>query len=131
TNDESTVGNPSSTGEVANGGSLSNDLGVDDGGSGGSAGTGAGATGGSEDGGDTGGEPAECGDWACFPIPNAEAVPPLAADYDVSDPEVVFDRVTGLMWQTVAAAERIKADAFADACEVLTLAGHSDWRVPR
>jgi len=55
----------------------------------------------------------------------------LAADYDVSDPEVVFDRVTGLMWQTVAAAERIKADAVADACEGLTLAGHSDWRVPR
>lgn len=80
---------------------------------------------------DAGSEPVECGDWACFPIPNAEATPPLPADYDTSNPDVVFDRVTGLMWQTVAAPERIKADAVAGACDDLALAGYSDWRVPR
>src|SRR5690606_40739398 len=80
---------------------------------------------------DAGRETAECGDWACFPIPNADATPPRPADYDVSDPDVVFDRVTGLMWQTAAAPDSIKADAVADACEELTLAGYSDWRMPR
>lgn len=74
---------------------------------------------------------ADCGDWACFPIPNPDAVPPLRADYELAEPDVVFDRVTGLMWQTVAGTEKFKADVVMSACDELSLAGYTDWRLPR
>lgn len=117
TNEDQTSGNDEGTGR-----STANEL------SGGSTGAG---TSGEVGPADAGSGPAVCADWACFPIPNANATLPLPPDYDVTDSDVVFDRVTGLMWQTVAAPDRIKAAVVGDQCDELTLAGHSDWRLPR
>ncbi len=74
---------------------------------------------------------AECGDWACFPMPNSAANPPRPADYDTSDPEVVFDRVTGLLWQRMAATDDVKAEMASNVCDEITIAGYADWRLPR
>ncbi len=73
---------------------------------------------------------AQCGDWACFPMPNPEADPARPADYDTSDADVVFDRVTGLLWQKAAPPEQVKADVVETACDEVTLSGFSDWRLP-
>lgn len=64
-------------------------------------------------------------------MPNPDATPPRPADYDTSDPNVVFDRVTGLLWQRAAASEQIKADVAGNACDELALAGFTDWRLPQ
>ena len=48
----------------------------------------------------------------------------------MSAPEVVVDRVTGLMWQRqVDATSRSWTDATAT-CACLSLGGHADWRLP-
>lgn len=72
----------------------------------------------------------DCGDWACFPMPNPDSTPPRPADYDTTDPDVVFDRVTGLLWQKVAAPTQLEADAVSNACDDLALGGFADWRLP-
>jgi Protein of unknown function (DUF1566) len=84
----------------------------------------------SEDVSDSGTSAAKCGDWACFPMPNVAAVPSLPESYDVSQAGVVLDEVTGIMWQTQAAATTLKAIDALTACDGLELAGHSDWRLP-
>jgi hypothetical protein len=59
----------------------------------------------------------------------AAGAPNLESYTDNGD-GTVTDNVTGLMWQqAVPATQYIWADAVAY-CPTLTLAGHSDWRLP-
>ena len=55
---------------------------------------------------------------------------PNRASYDASSPDVVVDRVTGLSWQRVVSPDSYGLHRQNDYCEGLTLAGHSDWRLP-
>jgi hypothetical protein len=80
--------------------------------------------------------PAVCDDpnWAEWPVPNSQvdvtAGAPNLESYTDNGDGTVTDNVTGLMWQQVVAATKY---AWADAvayCPTLTLAGHSDWRLP-
>ena len=80
--------------------------------------------------------PAACVDpnWAEWPMPNSQAdvtagAPNLASYTDNGD-GTVTDNVTGLMWQqAVPTTTYTWANAVAF-CPTLTLAGHSDWRLP-
>jgi hypothetical protein len=80
--------------------------------------------------------PAGCADpnWNQWPLPNGEAdvaagAPNLASYTDNGD-GTVTDNVTWLMWQqAVPAGTYTWAQAVAY-CPTLTLAGHSDWRLP-
>ncbi len=69
--------------------------------------------------------------WARWPMPNARLPRlPHPHSYDTSTPEVVVDRVTGLMWQRELPQ---KFYTFAEAgrhCANLDLGEHSDWRLP-
>lgn len=65
-------------------------------------------------------------------MPNpASAGLPNPASYDTSAPDVVIDKVTGLMWQSAVdkrgAITWVDGDAY---CAHLTAGGHSDWRLP-
>jgi hypothetical protein len=72
--------------------------------------------------------------WDEWPIPNDQAdvtagAPNLESYTDNGD-GTVTDNVTGLMWQqSRASATYTWANAVAY-CPTLTLAGHSDWRLP-
>lgn len=76
----------------------------------------------------------DCGEWACWPMPNSpRSGLPNPARYDASRPDVVIDLVTGLMWQRAArseAASYVEED-IPKRCSGLRLGGHEDWRVPR
>jgi Protein of unknown function (DUF1566) len=74
------------------------------------------------------------GDWAGWPMPNDQvdvtAGAPNLESYTDNGDGTVTDNVTGLMWQqAVSATTYTWADAVAY-CPTLTLAGHSDWRLP-
>jgi hypothetical protein len=74
------------------------------------------------------------GSWAEWPMPNSQADvtagAPNPESYMDNGDGTVTDKVTGLMWQqAVAATSYTWADAVAY-CPTLTLAGHSDWRLP-
>jgi hypothetical protein len=80
--------------------------------------------------------PAVCADpnWAEWPLPNSEvevaAGAPNLESYADNGDGTVTDNVTGLMWQqAVPAGTYTWAQALAY-CPTLTLAGHSDWRLP-
>ena len=83
---------------------------------------------------------AACADpnWNQWPLPNSQADvaagAPNPESYTDNGNGTVTDNVTGLMWQqAVPATEYGWADAVPDAvayCPTLTLAGHSDWRLP-
>jgi hypothetical protein len=80
--------------------------------------------------------PAACADpnWNQWPLPNSQvdvaAGAPNLQSYTDNGDGTVTDNVTGLMWQqAVPATENAWADALAY-CQTLTLAGHSDWRLP-
>ena len=80
--------------------------------------------------------PAACADpnWAEWPVPNSQvdvaAGAPNLESYTDNGDGTVTDNVTGLMWQqAVPATKYAWADAVAY-CPTLTLAGHSDWRLP-
>lgn len=69
-------------------------------------------------------------EWADWPMPNPPSSGlPNPASYDTSTPGVVLDRVTGLMWQRDVKG-RYDWAAAKTYCTGLTLAGHSDWRLP-
>jgi len=55
---------------------------------------------------------------------------PMSASYDTSNPGVVIDRVTGLMWQRAVSAQTVDWPDATALCGCLGLAGHDDWRVP-
>jgi hypothetical protein len=80
--------------------------------------------------------PATCADpnWAEWPVPNSQVDVTAGAanleSYTDNGDGTVADNVAGLMWQQAVPATRyIWADAVAY-CPTLTLAGHSDWRLP-
>jgi hypothetical protein len=80
--------------------------------------------------------PAVCADpnWAEWPVPNSEvdvaAGAPNLESYSDNRDGTVTDNVTGLMWQqALPATKYFWGDAVAY-CPTLTLAGHSDWRLP-
>ncbi len=80
--------------------------------------------------------PATCADpnWDQWPLPNSEvdvaAGAPNPESYTDNGDGTVTDSVTGLIWQqAVPATGYVWADAVAY-CQTLTLAGHSDWRLP-
>ena len=80
--------------------------------------------------------PAACADpnWAEWLVPNSQvdvtAGAPNLESYTDNGDGTVTDNVTGLMWQqAVPATKYAWADAVAY-CPTLTLAGHSDWRLP-
>jgi len=72
--------------------------------------------------------------WAEWPAPNSQAdvsagAPNLSSYADNGD-GTVTDSVTGLMWQQAVAAGPFTWAQAKAYCPTLTLAGHSDWRVP-
>ncbi len=76
----------------------------------------------------------DCGDWACWPMPNSPGSGlPNPARYDVSMPDVVVDLVTGLMWQRTARPEEV---SYVDEdvlmrCSGVRTGAYEDWRLPR
>lgn len=68
--------------------------------------------------------------WAGWKMPNpATTGLPNPASYDISEPDVVTDLVTGLMWQREAGPND-HYDAAVSYCDGLTLGGYTDWRLP-
>jgi len=53
----------------------------------------------------------------------------LLADFSKSG-DIVTDSVTGLQWQDDAVGSSVGWQGAIDRCEVLSLGGHSDWRLP-
>jgi hypothetical protein len=91
---------------------------------GGIVGTGGAGTGGA----------AGTGDWAEWPMPNDQVdvtggAPNLESYTDNGD-GTVTDNVTGLMWQQAVPATTYSWAQAVAYCPTLTLAGHSDWRLP-
>jgi hypothetical protein len=73
--------------------------------------------------------PASCADpsWAEWPVPPAAS--PSA--YSDNKDGTITDNITGLMWQSPPAATAMTQSAAIIYCStMLTLAGHSDWRLP-
>ena len=75
--------------------------------------------------------PARFEPWALWPMPNAASAGlPNPASYDTATPDVVLDKVTGLVWQArVPPSTQTWAGAKAY-CASLVLAGFRDWRLP-
>ncbi len=78
--------------------------------------------------------------WATWPMPNppflgfdtrtATGLPnPQSYDY-LSDPAVVYDGVTGLVWQRDMTDATFNLFQAREQCAGLTLDGHDDWRLP-
>jgi hypothetical protein len=55
---------------------------------------------------------------------------PNPASYDTSTPGVVVDRVTCLQWEQPANGPQGPQSSAQAYCAGLSLAGHSDWRLP-
>ena len=53
----------------------------------------------------------------------------LLADFSKSG-DIVTDSATGLQWQDDAVGSSVGWQGAIDRCEVLSLGGHSDWRLP-
>ncbi len=69
--------------------------------------------------------------WARWPMPNARLPGlPHPHDYDLATPDVVLDRVTGLVWQRRLPDQFFTFQDAGRQCAELRLAGHSDWRLP-
>lgn len=100
----------------------------------GSSGTGSSASSSSGSSGASSGSSGEPGDggvllgdlaYAAWPLPQAT---PTANDY-AATADVVFDSVTKLTWQRGVSVGMSRAAA-AEYCDVLSLGGHDDWRLP-
>jgi hypothetical protein len=72
-------------------------------------------------------------DWAEWPVPNSSVDSPPAPNlqsYTDNGDGTITDNVTKLMWQkTYAGATATWTNAVLN-CELLSLAGHQDWRLP-
>jgi len=72
--------------------------------------------------------------WAEWPVPNIQVdvnagAPNLESYIDNGD-GTVTDSVTGLMWQQAVPSTTYGQDQAIAYCPTLSLAGHSDWRLP-
>ena len=71
--------------------------------------------------------------WASWPMPNpASSGLAQAVSYDVTQPGVALDKITGLMWQRELEATDLQY-TFNDAgayCSALEAGGYCDWRLP-
>src|SRR5690606_34797912 len=68
--------------------------------------------------------------FANWPMPHpVESGLPHPASYDTSQPDVVVDNVTGLMWQREPSESQPYEDA-ASYCGDLATGGFCDWRLP-
>ena len=82
------------------------------------------------------GTPRTCQDpsWAEWPMPNSPvdvaAGAPNAPSYTDNGDGTITDNVTGLMWQKAVPAKSYTWAAAVALCPTLTLAGHTDWRLP-
>jgi len=80
--------------------------------------------------------PAACLDptWAEWPMPSDQvdvtAGAPNLESYTDNGDGTVTDNVTGLMWQQVVSTTTYNWAQALAYCPKLTLAGHSDWRLP-
>jgi hypothetical protein len=80
--------------------------------------------------------PAACADpnWNEWPLSNSQvdvaAGAPNLESYTDNGDGTVTDNVTGLMWQQAVPAGTYKWAQAVAYCPTLTLAGHSDWRLP-
>jgi len=74
------------------------------------------------------------GDWVEWPMPNSQvdvtAGAPNLESYTDNGDGTVTDNVTGLMWQQAVPATTYTWAQAVAYCPTLTLAGHSDWRLP-
>lgn len=72
--------------------------------------------------------------WDEWPIPNSQADvtagAPNGESYTDNGDGTVTDNVTGLMWQQAVPSTNYTWANAAAYCPTLTLAGHSDWRLP-
>jgi len=76
-----------------------------------------------------------CSDlWAGWPMPNSPADwssgAPNLASYTDNGNGTVTDRVTGLIWQQAEVPNSFFLSDGVTYCSTLSLAGHSDWRLP-
>ena len=55
---------------------------------------------------------------------------PNPTSYDTSNPDVVVDNVTHLVWQRVISTNALTYDQAASYCDSLDLGGRTDWRLP-
>jgi len=104
-------------------------------GSAGTASTGAGGTAGATS--TAGGGAGVAGldrNWAQWPMPNSPsdvaAGAPNPQTYTDNGDGTVTDTVTGLMWQKAVASGTFTLPQAVAFCPTLTLATHSDWRLP-
>jgi hypothetical protein len=80
--------------------------------------------------------PAVCADpnWAEWPVPNGQvdvtAGAPNLESYTDNGDGTVTDNVTWLMWQQAVPTRTYTWAQALAYCPTLTLAGHSDWRLP-
>lgn len=63
------------------------------------------------------------------PVPVPAPTLPEPKAYEVKD-EVVSDTKSGLMWQRKHADKSVTHKEAGEYCDVLTLGGHDDWRLP-
>ena len=75
--------------------------------------------------------PAACLDpsWAAWPMPNAAGETNAASYLDNGD-GTITDRVTSLIWEKAPTTATFGWSAALTHCPQLTLAGHTDWRLP-
>jgi hypothetical protein len=80
--------------------------------------------------------PAVCADpnWVAWPMSNSQvdvtAGAPNLENYTDNGDGTVTDAITGLMWQRAVSATMYAWAQAVAYCPTLTLAGHSDWRLP-
>ncbi len=63
-------------------------------------------------------------------MPNSAPGLPNPQSFDAQDPNVVVDRVTGLMWQRNVDDRPATLGEAKQHCESSSLAGYDDWRLP-
>ena len=73
----------------------------------------------------------EAAGWACWPMPNPPSTGlPHTQSYDSGAPDIVADRVTGLVWQRAIGTDTYLWKEAQSYCAKLVVGGARDWRLP-